>query len=86
MGRELKGITVAYALPGRVRLKIPEVKENPELARQAQEKLGRVPGIQRVEATPATHEHLSSGAEARERGWLPRGRLVDEGNRGRYPD
>jgi len=54
MGRELKGITVAHALPGRVRLKIPEVKENPELARQAQEKLGRVPGIQRVEANPAT--------------------------------
>jgi len=54
MGRELKGIKVAHALPGRVRLKIPEVKENPELARQAQEKLGRVPGIERVEANPAT--------------------------------
>ena len=54
MRRELKGITVAHALPGRVRLKIPEVKENLELARQAQEKLGRVPGIQRVEANPAT--------------------------------
>jgi hypothetical protein len=54
MGRKLKGITVAHALPGRVRLKIPEVKDNPELARQAQEKLGRVPGIQRVEANPST--------------------------------
>lgn len=54
MGRELKGVTVAHAFPGRVRLKIPEVRGNPELARQAQEKLGRVPGIQRVEANPAT--------------------------------
>jgi len=81
MVRDLKGITVAHALPGRVRLKIPEVKENPELARPAQEKLGRVPGIQRVEA----HEHLSSGAEERERGWLPRGRLADLGNNGLLP-
>ena len=54
MRRELKGITVAHALPGRVRLKIPRVKDNPELARQAQDKLGRVPGVQRVEANPAT--------------------------------
>ena len=45
---------MAHALPGRVRLKIPGVKDNPELARQAQEKLGRVPGVQRVEANPAT--------------------------------
>ncbi len=50
----LKSITVAHALPGRVRLKIPRVKENPALARQAQEKLGQVPGIKRVEANPAT--------------------------------
>ena len=54
MVRELKGITVAHALPGRVRLKIPRVKENPELARRAQDKLGRVRGVQRVEANPAT--------------------------------
>ena len=54
MRRELKGITVVHALPGRVRLKIPGVKDNPNLARQAQEKLVRVPGIQGVEANPAT--------------------------------
>lgn len=54
MSRELKNITVVHALPGRVRLKIPQVKENPELARQAREKLGQVPGIRRVEANPAT--------------------------------
>jgi hypothetical protein len=54
MRRELKGITVAHALPGRVRLKIARVKENPELARQAQARLSQVPGIQGVEANPAT--------------------------------
>ena len=54
MRRELKGITVVHALPGRVRLKIPRVKENLELARQAQEKLSQAPGIQRVEANPTT--------------------------------
>jgi hypothetical protein len=54
MRRELKGIKVAHALPGRVRLKIPRVKENPELARQAQERLSRVPGIRKVKANPAT--------------------------------
>ncbi len=54
MTRELKGITVVHALPGRVRLKIPQVKDNQELARQAQEKLGQAPGIQRVEANPTT--------------------------------
>ncbi len=52
--RELKGITVTHAVPGRVRLKIPRVKQNPELARQAQERLSQVPGVQGVEANPAT--------------------------------
>jgi hypothetical protein len=54
MRRQLKGVTVAHALPGRVRLKIPRVKENPELARRAKKKLSQVPGIQGVEANPAT--------------------------------
>jgi hypothetical protein len=54
MKKERKGITVAHALPGRVRLKIPRVKQNRELARQAQEKLIQVQGIERVEANPLT--------------------------------
>ncbi len=54
MHGELKGIVVTHALPGRVRLKIPRVKHNPELARKAQENLSRVPGVQKVEANPAT--------------------------------
>jgi hypothetical protein len=54
MRRELKGVTVMHALPGRVRLKLNRVKGNPGLARRAQEKLSRVPGIHRVEANPVT--------------------------------
>lgn len=54
MRGELKGITVAHAMRGRVRLKIPRIKNNPELACRAQEKLGLAPGIQRVEANPLT--------------------------------
>jgi hypothetical protein len=51
---ELKGVTVMHAMPGRVRVKIARVRKNPELARQAQEKLGQVPGIHRVEANHLT--------------------------------
>ncbi len=51
---ELEGLKVVHALPGRVRLRVAKVKGNPALARQAQEKLVRVPGIRQVEAKPGT--------------------------------
>lgn len=51
---ELEGLNVVHALPGRVRLKVAQVKGNPALARQAQKQLARVPGIRQVEATPGT--------------------------------
>ncbi len=51
---ELEGLKVVHALPGRVRLKVAKVKGNPALARQAQEKLAKVPGIRQVEAKPGT--------------------------------
>ena len=51
---EIEGLKVVHALPGRVRLKVSKVKGNPALAREAQEKLAKVPGIQQVEAKPAT--------------------------------
>ncbi len=51
---EFKGLKVVHALPGRVRLKAAEIKGNPSLARQAQEKLAKVPGITQVEAKPGT--------------------------------
>jgi hypothetical protein len=50
----IKGIHVVHAMPGRVRLKVAKVKGNPAFAKQAQDTLGRLPGIKRVEAHPLT--------------------------------
>ena len=55
MGRPLiKGVQVVHAMPGRVRLRISKVRDNPAFAQKAQDKLGRVPGIKRVEVKPLT--------------------------------
>jgi len=51
---ESKGLRVVHALPGRVRLKVPKVKGNQTLARQAEKKLAQVPGIEQVEAKANT--------------------------------
>ena len=51
---EIAGLEVVHAMPGRVRLKVARVKGNPALARQAQEKLAKVPGIRQVEAKAGT--------------------------------
>ncbi|MGA7578158.1 MAG: HMA2 domain-containing protein [Desulfobaccales bacterium] len=51
---ELQGFKVVHALPGRVRLQVAKFKGNPALARQAQGKLAKVPGITQVEAKPGT--------------------------------
>jgi hypothetical protein len=51
---EIEGLKVAHALPGRVRLRLAKIKGNPALAREAQERLAKVPGIQQVEAKPNT--------------------------------
>lgn len=51
---EIEGIKVVHALPGRVRLKVARVKGNPPLAREAQAKLAKVPGIRQVETQPTT--------------------------------
>jgi len=50
----VEGIQVVHALPGRVRLKVAKVKGDPSFARQAEERLSQVLGIERVEAKPAT--------------------------------
>jgi hypothetical protein len=50
----IKGICVVHAMPGRVRLKVDKVKGDPAFAQKAQDKLGRMPGIKRVEAQPLT--------------------------------
>jgi len=51
---EIEGIKVVHALPGRVRLKVARVKGNPPLAREARERLAKVPGIRQVETRPDT--------------------------------
>ena len=51
---KIAGLEVVHAMPGRVRLKVARVKGNPALARQAQEKLAKVPGIRQVEAKAGT--------------------------------
>jgi hypothetical protein len=47
-------IRIVHAIPGRVRLKVAKLRDNPPLARVIQERLGAVRGIQGVEATPLT--------------------------------
>jgi hypothetical protein len=51
---EIEGLKVVHALPGRVRLKVAKIKGNPAMARKAEEKLVKVPGIKQVEAKPGT--------------------------------
>ncbi len=47
-------IRIVHAIPGRIRLKVAQLRHNPPLARGIQERLGAVRGIQGVEATPLT--------------------------------
>lgn len=50
----LEDITVVHAIPGRIRLKVAEVRHNPALAAEIQGRLSTVQGIQKVEANPRT--------------------------------
>jgi hypothetical protein len=50
----IPGIRVVHAIPGRVRLKIVSLRDNPELARALRERLSGVRGIRRIEANPLT--------------------------------
>jgi len=56
LGRQMgiDGLSVVHAIPGRLRVKIPTLKGNEELARAIPEWLGGVPGIQRGEASALT--------------------------------
>jgi copper chaperone CopZ len=48
------GFQIVHAIPGRVRVKIARLKENPVLAREVQGQLSAVQGIQQVEVNPVT--------------------------------
>lgn len=55
-GRSLipSSVTVMHAHPGRVRLKLPQIKRDPGFAREVKELLGPVPGIKKVETSSLT--------------------------------
>jgi len=45
---------IAHQVPGRVRLKIPSAKGNPELLEQISQTFGVIPGIEQITVNPAT--------------------------------
>src|ERR1700758_1851090 len=45
---------VAHQVPGRVRMKVPAAKGNPELLQQIAETFAAIPGIERITCNPAT--------------------------------
>lgn len=51
---DLEGIELLHAIPGRVRLRVPEMKGNPELAREIQAHLSSIKLVHRSEANPVT--------------------------------
>ncbi|MGH7963687.1 MAG: HMA2 domain-containing protein [Candidatus Binatia bacterium] len=51
---DVEGVRVVHAMPGRVRLKISQVKKDAILAEDIQRQLSAVQGIQRVETNPLT--------------------------------
>jgi copper chaperone CopZ len=50
----LRSATCVHALPGRLRLRIRDLKRSPDLARSIEQRLGRMAGVRRVEANPVT--------------------------------
>ena len=50
----LTGVTVVHAIPGRIRLKIKQIRNNHELADEVEDRLSRVAGVRWVEANPVT--------------------------------
>ncbi len=56
--RDVEGIRVVHAIPGRIRLKVAQVRENPALASEIQTRLAAVHGIRQVEVNPLTSSVL----------------------------
>lgn len=51
---EDEDIQIVHAIPGRVRLKIADIKNNPSLVRLIKNRLSAIAGIKRVEGNPIT--------------------------------
>jgi cation transport ATPase len=49
-----KKLQIAHQVPGRVRMKVPSGKDNPELLEQMKQTLGAIPGIEEVTINPST--------------------------------
>ncbi len=47
-------LKIAHQVPGRIRMKIPAAKGNPELLQQISQTFGVIPGIEQVTVNPAT--------------------------------
>jgi Heavy metal associated domain 2 len=47
-------VQVAHQVPGRIRLKVPNVKDNPELVDQIKQMFHVIPGIEDVTVNPTT--------------------------------
>jgi hypothetical protein len=47
-------VQIAHQIPGRIRLKVPKVKENPELIEQIKQMFNVIPGIEEVTVNPIT--------------------------------
>jgi hypothetical protein len=45
---------IMHAIPGRIRLKVAQIRDNPALAAQIQKRLGSVAGVQKIEANIRT--------------------------------
>ena len=52
--RDIGNIQVVHAIPGRIRLKVAQVRKNPVLASEIQTRLATVQGIRQVEVNPLT--------------------------------
>jgi len=50
----IAGIKLVHAIPGRVRVKIAQLRDNPEFAREICQRLSGVRGIRQIEANPLT--------------------------------
>src|SRR5580658_4348064 len=47
-------LKIAHQVPGRIRMKIPSGKDNPELLEQMKQTFAGIPGIEQVTINPAT--------------------------------
>ncbi len=63
-----RGVSVAHAIPGRIRIRLATLRGNPSLGRDIEEAVGRLPGLVDVEANPIT------GTVLVRHGWDAKGR------------